>query len=174
MNIFAVHPDPIISAKSLVDRHVVKMILESVQLLCIAHAIKGSVPEGIWSSLGWQHHPCAKWVASSLSNYCWLLAHANGLCAEYQHRYDRTHKLEADGMLVRLAEKMPPVPDIGLTPFVEATGDIHEGEPIATYRRYYLERKNHLMFWTRREPPDWVGAAMLISRQGDRWLAKWR
>lgn len=90
MNIFAVDPDPVVSAKSLVDRHVVKMILESAQLLCVAHAAKGPVPEGIWDSLGWRHHPCAKWTAASVSNYRWLLAHANGLCAEYRHRYDRS------------------------------------------------------------------------------------
>jgi hypothetical protein len=174
MNIFAVHQDPTVSARSLVDRHVVKMILESAQLLCVAHASSGPAPEGIWNSLGWRHHPCAKWTAASLSNYRWLLAHANGLCAEYRHRYDRTHKLEADGLLARLAEMLPPIPDTGLTPFVEATGGIHETEPIATYRRYYLEHKSHLMVWTRREPPEWVAAEMLVSRQGDKWFARRR
>jgi hypothetical protein len=174
MNIFAVDPDPVISAKSLVDRHVVKMILESAQLLCVTHSIHGQVPEGIWDSLGWRHHPCAKWTAASLANYRWLLAHANGLGAEYQHRYGRTHKLKADGMLAKLAEVSPPIPDAGLTPFAEATGDIHEGEPIMTYRRYYLEHKNHLMVWTRREPPDWVAAAMDIHQQGHRWFAERR
>jgi len=173
MNIFAVDPDPIVSAKSLVDRHVVKMILESVQLMCVAHAVHGPVPEGVWDSLGWRHHPCAKWTAASLSNYRWLLAHAEGLCAEYRHRYGRTHKLESDGMLERLAAA-PPISDIGPTPFAEATGDIHDGEPVATYRRYYIEHKSHLMVWTRREPPDWIRAAMAVSRQGDRWLAKRR
>jgi hypothetical protein len=174
MNIFAVDLDPIVSARSLVDRHVVKMILESVQLLSVAHAIHGPVPEGVWDSLGWRHHPCAKWTAASLTNYRWLLAHANGLCVEYRHRYGRTHKLETDGMLARLAEVLPPLPDIGQTPFAEATGDVHEGESIVTYRRYYLEYKNHLMVWTRREPPDWVAEAMFVSQQGEKWFAKRR
>lgn len=171
MNIFAVDSDPVVSAKSLVDRHVVKMILESTQLLSVAHAIHGPVPDGVWGSLGWRHHPCAKWTAASRSNYHWLLAHAGGLCAEYRHRYGRTHKLEADGILARLAEKLPPLPDIGPTPFAEATGDIHEGEPIATYRRYYLEHKSHLMVWTRREPPAWVMEAIAFERRGERWIA---
>lgn len=173
MNIFAVDSDPGIAARSLVDRHVVKMILESAQLLCAAHALQGEVPEGIWGSLAWSRHPCAKWTVASRANYGWLLSHAVALAAEYRHRYDRTHKLEADGMLARL-EAVPPIPDIGQTPFAEATGDIHEGEAIATYRRYYLEHKSHLMVWTRREPPDWVAAAMLVFRKGDRRFAKRR
>jgi len=172
VNIFVVDFDPVVSAKSLVDRHVVKMILESVQLLCVAHAVNGLVPEGIWSSLGWRHHPCAKWTVASISNYHWLLKHVNGLCAEYRHRYGKTHKLEADGMISKLALFCPAIADIGLTPFAEATGNIHAGDSVATYRQYYIENKSHLMVWTRREPPDWVAEKMIVTRHGDKWFAK--
>lgn len=171
MNIFAVDADPGIAARSLVDRHVVKMVLESVQLLCVVHAAKGNAPEGIWGSLAWSRHPCARWASASRSNYAWLISHAAALADEYRHRYGRTHVLESGGMLARLAQRMPPIPDIGSTPFAEATGDIHGDDPVATYRRYYLERKAHLMVWTRREPPGWVAAAMQVSRKGDRWFA---
>jgi len=39
MNIFMVDMDPIVAAQSLVDRHVVKMVLESSQLLSTAHRV---------------------------------------------------------------------------------------------------------------------------------------
>jgi hypothetical protein len=172
VNIFAVDPDPGVAARSLVDRHVVKMVLESSQLLSVAHAIHGHVPEGVWGSLAWSRHPCARWAANSLGNYRWLAKHALALADEYAHRYGRRHKLETDGVLSRLDATMPPADDIGLVPFVQATGDIHGDDSIAVYRRYYLEHKSHLMVWTRREPPDWVAAEMLVSRRGDRWFAK--
>ncbi len=174
MNIFVVDLDPIISAKSLVDRHVVKMILESVQLLCVAHTINGPVQEGIWDSLGWRHHPCAKWTAASISNYNWLLEHAKGLCAEYQYRYGRIHKLESDGMIARLDQISPPITNIGLTQFVEATGNIHSCDPVSTYRQYYIENKSHLMTWTKREPPKWISEKMLVVKCGSKYFAKKR
>lgn len=174
MNIFAVDLDPVVSAQSLVDRHVVKMVLESAQLLCVAHAATGPVPEGLWSGRGWKNHPCARWTMSSLANYQWLSSHALALSAEYRFRYARTHKLEADGMLARLAEICPAIPDIGLTPFAEATGDVHADGPVTTYRRYYIESKSHLMVWTEREPPGWVAEEMLVTRQGAKWFARRR
>ena len=42
MNIFALSSDPIASAQMMVDRHVVKMILETAQLLSTAHRILDS------------------------------------------------------------------------------------------------------------------------------------
>ena len=39
MNIFYVDPDPGTAAQCLVDKHVVKMILESAQLLSTAHRL---------------------------------------------------------------------------------------------------------------------------------------
>ena len=37
MNIFYVDKDPIVAAKMLIDKHVVKMIVESAQMLSTAH-----------------------------------------------------------------------------------------------------------------------------------------
>ncbi len=44
MNIFYVNRNPHIAAKELVDKHVVKMILETAQLLCGAHHVTHQVP----------------------------------------------------------------------------------------------------------------------------------
>lgn len=173
MNIFCVDKDPAVAAVALVDRHVVKMILESTQLLSLAHNILGGPPkpECFWrNSLAWQHHPCAKWARSSLSNYRWLAAHNVALCDEYTHRYGKTHKVRLDGIDLWLLEHVPHLDDVGLTPFAEATGDIHTDDPILTYRKYYLECKRHLMVWTRRNPPEWIAEALQLTNSGDRWM----
>jgi len=39
MNIFYVHKNPIVAAKMLIDKHVVKMIVESAQMLSTAHRL---------------------------------------------------------------------------------------------------------------------------------------
>jgi len=44
MNIFFLDEDPTLSAQYHVDKHVVKMILETAQLLCGAHHVTPQVP----------------------------------------------------------------------------------------------------------------------------------
>ena len=42
MNIFYLHQSPYIAAKVQYNKHVVKMILESAQMLCTAHHVYGN------------------------------------------------------------------------------------------------------------------------------------
>jgi hypothetical protein len=158
MNIFAVDYDPEVAAVMLVDRHVVKMILESSQLLCSAHHCCGDLADrpSDFFRKSWMHHPCTKWTVKSLGNYVWLARHNLALCREYTFRYGRIHKLERDGLPQWLLANPPLLPDLGLTRFAEVTGDIREADPVETYRRYYRETKRHLWRWTRRAPPEWT------------------
>lgn len=172
MNIFAVDQNPTISAQSLVDRHVVKMILESSQMLCLAHACSKSsnLPSFIWKSTSWKNHPCSKWVCLSSSNYLWLAQHNQSLCNEYTFRYNKIHKLEQCGMVSWLLNNIPSsLTKKNITPFAEATGNIHENDSVSTYKRYYLEHKQHLMVWTKREPPEWIKKVVKIERSGNKW-----
>ena len=73
MNIFARHFNPKECAEMHVDKHVVKMILETCQMLCTTWHV--SDPNGlIYTCYTKSHlnHPCNKWVRESLSNYRWL------------------------------------------------------------------------------------------------------
>ena len=61
MNIFVVDEDPEVAARQLCDKHVVKMILESAQMLCtvaLEHgfrcAIQKGAPKASMHALGWQ------------------------------------------------------------------------------------------------------------------------
>ena len=87
MNIFVVDYDPNKSAQDLCDKHVVKMILETAQMLCAAHPI-GTAPYKATHL----KHPCTLWVARSIDNYEWLLTHGYALCREYTARYGKRHK----------------------------------------------------------------------------------
>ena len=87
MNIFVLDYNPTRAAKMQCDKHVVKMALETAQLLCTAFP-GGTAPY----KLTHFNHPCAIWCRESLKNYNWLIDHGIALCDEYQHRYGKTHK----------------------------------------------------------------------------------
>lgn len=91
MNIFVTDISPIQSAKNLDDKRVVKMVLESAQLLSTAINTHGG--KAPYKSTH-EKHPCTKWVCSSYGNYMWLLRHFKALCEEYTARYGKTHKCE--------------------------------------------------------------------------------
>ena len=92
MNIFVLDRDPKIAATMLCDKHVVKMIVETAQMLCTAASKLGhDVPYKPTHA----KHPCTLWVGESKSNWNWLLDHGLEMCSEYTLRYNRTHKTQA-------------------------------------------------------------------------------
>jgi hypothetical protein len=151
MNIFALDNSPIKSAIYLCDKHVVKMILESTQMLCSAHQYFGD-----WApyKLAYPNHPCTIWVRSSLSNYLWLVYHAKTLCIEYGFRYGKTHSCEE--IIDWCENNLPPIEDVGLLPFVQAMPEKYKGDnAILAYRRYYLGEKMKFAKW-KNGPPRFV------------------
>lgn len=92
MNIFYLNPCPATAARMQCDQHVVKMILETGQLLCTAHNIlgDGEAPYKITH----RNHPSAVWVRESTGNYNWLFAHLLGLVSVYNDRFHKRHKTE--------------------------------------------------------------------------------
>ena len=107
MNIFAVNNDPILAARDLPDKLVVKMPTESLQLLTPwafnTHGVKIEKPgpdgqlalleseRQYYGTKGFAHHPCAKWLYESPANVHWLLEHAFGMVDEYWQRYNKYH-----------------------------------------------------------------------------------
>ena len=79
MNIFVLHQNPITAAKMQHNKHVVKMILESSQMLCSAYDPKYKPPY----KRAFYNHPCTIWARTSKANYNWLLIHAIALSNEY-------------------------------------------------------------------------------------------
>ena len=101
MNIFVTDPSPTLSARCLPDKHIVKMPLETCQMLSIVcskkwghdygelHRING---EPYKTEKGaFRNHPCTIWANACLENTWWLLAHGLALCNEYEHRYGKSH-----------------------------------------------------------------------------------
>lgn len=157
MNIFCLDSDPKVAAQLQCDKHVVKMTLESAQMLCTTHRFFASshITEKFYR-LTHQNHPCAIWTRETSGNYMWLYNHFCGLCEEYTFRYGKKHLTE---MKLRNDLSVPPdnIKFAGLTPFVLALPDQFKKDcPIQSYREYYLSKATQFsMKWTKREVPDW-------------------
>ena len=90
MNIFYLDKDPVKAAQVQYNKHVVKMILESAQMLCAAHHIIGN-PDDSPYKLAHKNHPCTIWVRENSLHYDWLWNHMAALGDEYTKRYSKTH-----------------------------------------------------------------------------------
>ena len=91
MNIFILDTNPRKCAEYHNDKHVVKMILETAQLLCGVHWITQSTYE-IPYKLSHKNHPCSIWARECIENYNWLCELGIELCEEYTYRYGKRHK----------------------------------------------------------------------------------
>lgn len=154
MNIFFLHWDPRICAMWHVDKHVIKMILESCQLLCSAHWMSNSDYEPQYK-LTHKNHPSSLWVRESLANYKWLCLLTKELCKEYTYRYGKIHKCQ--DILSDLIKNLPPLPDKYMTMPKLAMPDQYKytNKPIKSYRQYYIYEKYSLHSWKKRNIPEW-------------------
>jgi len=102
MNIFVTDPNPVICARVLPDKHIVKMPLECCQMLSIVASDKwgkgyGTLPKADGTpyntdKASFRNHPCTIWTAQFVLNWRWLIQHGLALCEEYSHRYRKIHK----------------------------------------------------------------------------------
>ena len=151
MNIFYLDEDPRLAAQFQCDKHVVKMVLESAQILSTV-----CKAEGVYRPTH-KNHPCTLWAGSHNGNYEWLIEHAFALVDEYRYRYGKEHaslrviKICRDNRPLLLAGESQPaqaMPENLRIPY----------KPVLAYRRYYTEVKMREIQckWTKREKPYWV------------------
>ena len=174
MNIFVLHRDPYICAQMHCDKHIVKMIIESAQLLytcCLMWGIVGNdIREFITTApittkgthgykMTHKHHPCCKWLSESVENYHWLVTMAKELCVEYTRRYKKIHATEQH--IDWLSYVCPDIPNMPMTPFAMAMPNDckyteHDGNinPVKSYRMYYCKEKTFAK-WAHSTVPIW-------------------
>jgi len=177
MNIFFLSMNPKIAAEWHCDKHVVKMLLESTQLLWTAQHIIAQ-EAGISLELtdapttkdgsrrGYKpthkNHPCAIWVRKSLANYMWLCALAAALTDEYHYRYPAAGPHACEEHVAWLTANPPRLPEGPLTrpePAMRPEYKIN-ANPTACYRAFYVGSKGArgLLTYTRRALPTWIAS----------------
>ena len=155
MNVFVLDKDPRVAAQMQCNKHVVKMVTETGQLLATCF------PQG---ALRFKHthgaHPCAVWARASLSNYRWLLAHGLWLAEEYSSRYFGRIHGSLDVLEACLGLE-PDLPDAGPTPFARAIKEPWKSQTahldvVSAYRAYYVGDKARFARWApRTQAPAW-------------------
>lgn len=181
MNLFILAETPRLAAEYHCNKHVVKMILETGQILSTCH----------WRSLlircgrdfkdfsrikdarefvedqykpkelppynpTHPNHPCTLWAGKTLGNYCWALELMRSLLDEYKLRYKKNHR--AESVWFHLNE--PPLnidPSYHVTEHYQAVPvDCQiQKMPVMAYRKYYRLYKRHFAKWSVRSIPAW-------------------
>ena len=159
MNIFYFYDCPIASAKAQPDKMLVKMPLETAQMLSTAHReLDGDEyadEVGLYKRAYW-NHPCTIWARAGVINYAWLYKHFIALGEEYKYRYDREH-----GSITKLKDALEPHPDNidpnpEMTPVAQAMPDQYkDDDPIVAYRNYCINEKHYAKWERGRDKPAW-------------------
>jgi hypothetical protein len=153
VNIFFLDWDVEKNAQYHCDKHVVKMILETAQLLCGVHHMTDAVY--VPYKLSHKNHPCSIWARESLTNYLYLGELGLELSREYTHRYGKKHKSQE--IIEWCLINKPEIQDIGFTTPPKAMPDEYKTEDvIESYRKYYLGVKKTFLTWKERQIPEWV------------------
>ena len=158
MNIFYFDECPVVSAEAQPDKMLVKMPLETAQMLCTAHRVldgdEYADANNLYKRAYW-NHPCTIWARETKENYLWLYRHFIALGNEYYYRYQKRH-----ASLVKLSYPlgMPPknIPEGDLTPPALAMPDQYKTkDPVESYRNYCIAEKTYAQ-WNRNRPkPNW-------------------
>jgi len=146
MNIFYLNKDPKKAATVQYNKHVVKMILESAQMLCTAHhhyaelyGYKTFVPY----KKAHYNHPSTKWVRGNKSQYLWLYNHMIALGKEYTKRYGKEH-LTITKCKAPLMFTPNGIPDGFFKEPPQCMPDEYkvEGDSVTAYWNYYENEKH--------------------------------
>ena len=165
MNIFVTDPSPTVSAQCLPDKHIVKMPLETCQMLAIVCSDKWGHGYGELHKKdgtpyktekgAFRNHPCTIWAQD---NFTWLIKHGLALCSEYTHRYGKEHSCQ---FTLEYADIIFPK-SATTTSFIRAMPDEYKHDTsIDTFTAYknYISSKPWVASNYLRDPsrkPDWV------------------
>lgn len=159
MNIFVLDENPEIAATYMCDKHVVKMVTETAQILCTAISSLDSTIAVPYRPTH-RKHPAVLWTAKSRENIEWLIAHGTALNTEYMYRYNKEicHKsflvidqIRRDKRYHKLNFEAS-----ARTQFAQCMPDVYKrNDVVQAYRAYYLGEKAAFARWTKRNTPSW-------------------
>lgn len=168
MNVFAVDKSPLLCARALDDKRLIKMILETAQILCTVMNKAAGFQLTPYRSTH-ANHPITLW-ADDARNFNWLLLLGLAYGEEYEYRFDKRHAsqdiieaidLEWAVMHVETGQSKPLYPHSWCN--AARRGDLgidfaHVADTHRAYRLYLSARwprDKRAPAWRRRNPPDW-------------------
>ena len=180
MNIFYLSICPRQAAKDMCDQHIVKMPLETAQILSTAHrVVDGTMVIGQTSSgrkakrwvldkyddkfylAAHVNHPSTVWARESIEHYEWLYEHFEALSLEFEKRFKHSHK--SWNKLKFFTSKAPK--NISISGFVDPPqcmpDECKDADTVKAYRKYYDFKFHDWM--DKGRPMRWTKEAGCIS-----------
>jgi hypothetical protein len=164
MNLFILSLSQKETAEYMMDKHVSKILLEAVQMLCSAKRLldpEDPINEKLYK-LAHKNHPVTIWCRKSQANFLWTLELVEELHNEWKFRYNHSDsKMHKSYLIAQLLKIHLPKEDVfeeqRLTPFALAMpNDCKSCDPIESYRKYYqTPEKQRIASWKKREKPNW-------------------
>ena len=166
MNLFILSLNFRECAEFMFDKHISKILLEIVQMLCAAmqlidpdNEVKNKIK---LYKISHKNHPVTIWMRDSLENYMWALNLVEAMHCEWKYRYDHpADKLHKSYIVATFLKEFAPsadkFPNTGLTPFALAMPvECKCDDPIESYRKYYQTAdKQKIASWKKRGKPEW-------------------
>lgn len=161
MNLFILDEDISNSVEFHCDKHVVKMPLETAQMISFAYHHQEKKPNVELMAFSKTHdkHPCSIWLQKSLANFVYGCEFGIKLVEEYRYRYNSQKHERAMQIFRKSLKCLPEIADIGQTPFALAMPEQYKSEnAVKSYRDYYCSEKISMLNYTKRKIPLWVGS----------------
>jgi hypothetical protein len=156
MNIFVLHKNHKKNVKMYCDKHIVKMLLETAQILSAAYIFTGE-PAPYKMSKGHMNHPCVLWSRKSLRNWLWLKELGKEIYKEYKYRYEKNHP---SGDLILSME----IPNLSIGKFTYPPkcmpNEYKRKSLVKSYRAYYKYDKVRFCTWKNRPVPKFMKGVM--------------
>ena len=146
MNIFYLNSDPKKAAVIQYNKHVVKMILESAQMLCTAHHHYAELNYPMVKvpyKKAHYNHPSTIWCRQNAKQYMWLYNHMIALGEEYTKRYNKIH-LTITKCKEPLKQLPLGIPDSTFTEPPQCMPEEYKviGDSVSAYWNYYENEKH--------------------------------
>ena len=162
MNIFATSYNPVQCALWLDDKRVVKMCLETAQMLSTGIHICGGDTSGIYKPTH-VNHPSNVWARQTQGNYEWLCKHGVALCRVYKAVYLKDHKCLP--IINKCLSLISCIPEGSLTEFANCAANLdyklsykQEKDVTLAYKKYLTKRWEYdtkRPTWFGRQIPKW-------------------
>ena len=174
MNLFILSLIQCEIAMFMMDKHVSKILLEAVQMLCSAKRVldpNDPINEKIYK-LAHKNHPVTIWCRKSKANFLWTLELVEALHTEWRFRYGHPDtKFHKSYLMVMILKENMPSDDVfdekGLTEFAMAMPVEYKSENVVeSYRNYYMsEEKQKIASWNKgREKPSWYRSSSAVKK----------
>ena len=164
MNIFVLSTQPEVCARYHCDKHLIKMISETCQILSTVVKTNPDFdgPEYLYKPTH-KNHPCVKWVNETYHNMYWLSLLLEELIKEYDHRFGNADKFIIARKISEYFIHGFPYGAVfkynifQITEWVKCMPEKYKVPSIQkSYWAYYINEKSHMFKWTNREVPFWI------------------